>query len=192
LARRSHSFLAAAFHTDYVGTVSLFWALLMVWAVFGDGGLAIAGPYAAEVWPSSIRATGMGSAYGFGGIGKIIGPLGLALIIGSSSVIKPDVSLKAIIPAFLYFACFSVGRSATKPRFHYRGNAHVMASCEAKSSKLRCICKDLERLADITGVRRKDAERSSKRRYRVYRHEGYPAVTASISNHGNIDASIGK
>jgi MFS transporter, putative metabolite:H+ symporter len=100
--------LAAAFHTDYVGTVSLFWVLLMVWAVFGDGGLAIAGPYAAEVWPSSIRATGMGSAYGFGGIGKIIGPLGLALIIGSSSVIKPDVSLKAIIPAFLYFASFYV------------------------------------------------------------------------------------
>jgi putative MFS transporter len=50
----------------------------------------------------------MGSAYGFGGIGKIIGPLGLALIIGSSSVIKPDVSLKAIIPAFLYFASFYV------------------------------------------------------------------------------------
>jgi MFS transporter, putative metabolite:H+ symporter len=50
----------------------------------------------------------MGSAYGFGAIGKIIRPLGLALIIGSSSVIEPDVALKAITPAFLYFSSFYV------------------------------------------------------------------------------------
>jgi hypothetical protein len=67
-----------------------------------------------------------------------------------------------------------------------------MASCEAKSSKLRCICEDLEKLTHKTRVKRKDVERSSKRRHRVYRHEGYPVVTASICHHGNIAASIGK
>src|SRR6202042_1865312 len=87
---------------------SVFWLLLAVGFFFADGGFAIVGPYAAEVWPSHLRTSGMGSAYGFGGIGKIIGPLGLALIIGSSSVIKPDVSLKAIVPAFLYFASFYI------------------------------------------------------------------------------------
>ena len=36
----------------------------------------------------------MGSAYGFGGIGKIIGPIGLALIV-------------VIVPSFLYPAAWS-------------------------------------------------------------------------------------
>jgi hypothetical protein len=55
------------------------------------------GPYAAEVWPSTLRTSGMGSAYGFG-VGKIIGPIGLALIVGSSNIVKPDVTIAAIVP----------------------------------------------------------------------------------------------
>jgi len=35
----------------------------------------------------------MGSAYGFGGIGKIIGPLGLAMIVRLEQLLKPDVPL---------------------------------------------------------------------------------------------------
>jgi putative MFS transporter len=62
----------------------------------------------AEVWPTRLRATGMGSAYGFGGIGKIIGPLGLALIVGTSNVIEPKATLAAITPSFLYFAAWLV------------------------------------------------------------------------------------
>jgi putative MFS transporter len=80
--------------------------LLIVTNFFADGGFAIVGPYAAEVWPSSLRASGMGSAYGFGGIGKIIGPLGLALIVGSSNVVTPQASLAAIMPAFIYLAAW--------------------------------------------------------------------------------------
>jgi putative MFS transporter len=56
------------------------------------------------VWPASLRTSGMGSAYGFGGIGKIIGPLGLALIVGSSNVVKPEASVSMLIPAFIYLA----------------------------------------------------------------------------------------
>jgi hypothetical protein len=35
------------------------------------------------------RTSGIGSAYGFGGIGKIIGPVGLALIVGSGTISSP-------------------------------------------------------------------------------------------------------
>ena len=48
----------------------------------------------------------MGSPYGFGGIGKTIGPLGLALIVGSSNYLKPDVPLPQIPLAFLYLGCW--------------------------------------------------------------------------------------
>jgi len=50
----------------------------------------------------------MGSAYGFGGIGKIIGPIGLALIVGSSIIVKPQVTLAAIVPSFIYLAGWSL------------------------------------------------------------------------------------
>lgn len=96
--------LAGVFHSAMLGGVSVFWLLLILVHFLGDGGFSIVGPYSAEVWPSNLRTTGMGSAYGFGGIGKIIGPLGLALIVGSSNVVKPEVTMDAILPAFLYLA----------------------------------------------------------------------------------------
>jgi putative MFS transporter len=96
--------LAGVFHSNFIGGVSVFWLILMVAHFFGDGGFAIVGPYSAEVWPSQLRATGMGSAYGFGGLGKILGPLGLAMIIGSSNVVKPEVTVGAITLAFIYLA----------------------------------------------------------------------------------------
>jgi putative MFS transporter len=86
--------------------VSAFWLILAVTYFFADGGFAIVGPYAAEVWPSHLRTSGMGSAYGFGGIGKIIGPVGLALIVGSGNYLKPDVPLPEIPLAFLYLGCW--------------------------------------------------------------------------------------
>ena len=43
------------------------------------------GPYLAEVWPARLRASGMGLGYGVGNLGKTLGPLGLALIVGSSN-----------------------------------------------------------------------------------------------------------
>ena len=91
-----------------MGGVSLFWLFIVLGDFFYDGGFAIIGPYSAEVWPTRLRTTGMGSAYGFGGIGKIIGPLGLALIVGSSNVVKPDVTVAAIPASFLFLAAWLV------------------------------------------------------------------------------------
>src|SRR4051794_21420429 len=91
--------------------VSAFLLLLAVTFFFADGGFAIVGPYAAEVWPSHLRTSGMGSAYGFGGIGKIIGPVGLALIVGSGNYLKPDVPLPQIPQAFVYLGCWFLMRA---------------------------------------------------------------------------------
>jgi putative MFS transporter len=95
--------MAGFLHDAYFGGVSLFWVALVAADFFYDGGYAIIGPYLAEVWPTRLRTTGMGAAYGFGGIGKIIGPLGLAVIVGSSDMITPKATLDAILPCFIYF-----------------------------------------------------------------------------------------
>jgi MFS transporter, putative metabolite:H+ symporter len=98
--------LAAYLRRSFWGATSAFWLMLVLTYFFADGGFAIVGPYAAEVWPARLRVSGMGSAYGFGGIGKVIGPLGLALIVGSSNIIDPQVSVAKIIPAFLYLGAW--------------------------------------------------------------------------------------
>jgi putative MFS transporter len=98
--------LAGYNHTGTIFGLSAFWLILAAAMFFADGGFAIVGPYAAEIWPSHLKTTGMGSAYGFGGIGKILGPVGLALIVGSSNYLKPDVPLTAIPTAFLYLGCW--------------------------------------------------------------------------------------
>ena len=96
--------LAGYWHDVYLGTVSVFFVLIMVQRFFGDASYAIIGPYLAEVWPNRLRASGMGFSYGIGNLGKIIGPLGLALIVGSSNYVSPKVTLDAIFPALLFLA----------------------------------------------------------------------------------------
>jgi putative MFS transporter len=99
----------AIWHSIFIGSISLFFLLLIGADVFVEGGFAIVGPYSAEVWPSSIRSTGMGAAYGFGGLGKVLGPLGLALIVGSSNIITPAASVAALLPAYSFLAgCFVI------------------------------------------------------------------------------------
>ena len=88
--------------------ISVFYLMMLVAYGFTDGGFALVGPYSAEVWPTNLRTTGMGSAYGFGGLGKIIGPAGLALIAGSSDVVNPGASIAALAPGFIFLACFGV------------------------------------------------------------------------------------
>jgi len=89
----------------FIGSVSVFWLMLMAHSFFGGGSYAIIAPYMAEVWPAGLRASGMGLGYGVGNFGKIISPLGLALIIGSSNFVKPEATVGAIVPA-MYFLAF--------------------------------------------------------------------------------------
>jgi putative MFS transporter len=75
---------------------------------FNNGGYAVVGPYSAEVWPATLRGSGMGFGYGLGNFGKIIGPLGLALIVGSSDISLPKATLPGIEPAMYYLAAWCV------------------------------------------------------------------------------------
>jgi putative MFS transporter len=103
--------LAGHLSTVMIGSVSVFWLMLMAHAFFGGGSYTIIAPYMAEVWPAGLRASGMGLGYGVGNLGKIISPLGLALIVGASNFIKPEASVHGIIPA-MYFLAFWTGLSA--------------------------------------------------------------------------------
>ena len=88
----------------WVGAASMFFVMILVTAFFGSGNYSIVGPYMAEVWPTRLRTSGMGLGYGIGNMGKIIGPLGLAVIVGTSNFVKPEATLSAIVPALLYLA----------------------------------------------------------------------------------------
>jgi MFS transporter, putative metabolite:H+ symporter len=50
------------------------------------------------------RASRMGFGYGIGNLSKILGPLGLALIVGSSNYVNPQATVEAVFPAFLFLA----------------------------------------------------------------------------------------
>jgi putative MFS transporter len=99
--------LAGFYYDGMIGGVSVFWLLVMVQRFFGDGAYAIIGPYSAEIWPAGLRASGMGFGYGLGNLGKVIGPLGLALICGQSNFVSPKASLDFIVPAMLFLAVWS-------------------------------------------------------------------------------------
>jgi MFS transporter, putative metabolite:H+ symporter len=98
--------IVAGYAADYmIGAVSVFWLMLMGHAFFGGGSYSIIAPYMAEVWPAGLRASGMGLGYGVGNLGKIISPLGLALIVGGGNFFKPAASVGAMVPA-MYFLAF--------------------------------------------------------------------------------------
>jgi putative MFS transporter len=78
-------------------------AFIAVFAFVG-GGWAVTGPYATEVWPQHLRATGMGSAYGIAGLGRVVGPFVLSFFAGSGNVVSPKATTNAIGPAYIFYA----------------------------------------------------------------------------------------
>jgi putative MFS transporter len=51
-----------------------------------------------------LSARGVGLAQAANGVGKIMGPLCLALIAGTSNLITPKATIDAVTPAFLFLA----------------------------------------------------------------------------------------
>jgi putative MFS transporter len=94
----------------YIGTWSVFYILWISQAFFSSAIYSVVGPYMAEIWPARLRSSGMGLSYGTGNLGgKVLGPFGLALIMGAGDIIKPAApNLVMLGPAFIYFASWYI------------------------------------------------------------------------------------
>jgi len=96
--------IVSQFWSAVWGGVPIIYVSFILVYGFINGGWSITGPYSTELWPQRLRATGMGSAYGIGGIGRIFGPMILALFAGSANLVSPKATTAAIGPAYIFFA----------------------------------------------------------------------------------------
>jgi putative MFS transporter len=99
--------VAGVTHDATIASIAVFYVMLIVAFMFIDGGFAVVQPYHSEVFPTNVRASGLGMAYGVGGLGKIVGPAGLALISGAGTLVTPEATLAALAPGFVFFAAFA-------------------------------------------------------------------------------------
>ena len=96
---------AAGYYNDVVvGGLPLMVVLLAASTFFIEGGFANFAPYTVERYGARLgaRASGLGQAAN--GVGKIIGPLSLALIAGTSNIVSPQASAEAVLPAYFFLA----------------------------------------------------------------------------------------
>ena len=100
--------LIAAF--AHSGTV--FFTGILITMMFGDGAFGILNAFGAEQFPNEARSTGLGLGYGIGATAKIFGPALMGVLIGGS-MIKQNVTLDAVPPAFILFAVLLVIGSVT-------------------------------------------------------------------------------
>ncbi len=93
---------AGLFHDQFYGSIPIFIVLLAAGALFFDGGYSNLSPYTAEIFPVGLAARGLGQAAN--GVGKIVGPLSLALIAGAGNLVAPQATANAVLPAFLFLS----------------------------------------------------------------------------------------
>jgi putative MFS transporter len=94
----------------FIGPWSLFYVLFVAQTFFSSAIYSVVGPDMSEIWPARLRSSGMGMSYGIGNLGgKVLGPAGLAVIMGAGDIIKPAAPNLAMLgPAFLYFASWLI------------------------------------------------------------------------------------
>lgn len=95
---------AAVANQTMLGPVSVFFVVLILINFTSDGGFANLAPMPPELYPANLRSHAMGLAEGVNGIGKIVGPLSLGLIAGTTNLITPQATVDALPPAFMYLA----------------------------------------------------------------------------------------
>jgi putative MFS transporter len=106
---------AAYFNNVFVGGVPLL-VILLCASTFGiDGGFSNLAPYTVEIFGVRMGARSSGLGQAANGVGKILGPLSLALIAGTSNIVSPHATAEAVFPAilFLAFSMVLVGLSFT-------------------------------------------------------------------------------
>ena len=101
--------IISRFWNAHLGNVPVIYLAFITVYGFVGGGWAVTGPYATEVWPQHLRATGMGSAYGIAGLGRILGPVVLSFFAGSANLVSPKATTGAIEAAYLFYAMCGIG-----------------------------------------------------------------------------------
>src|SRR5215813_5311265 len=92
------------FYREFIFGWSVFALLIVFGAAFYSGMFSNISPYVVEVFPVSLGGRAFGLAQAANGVGKILGPVCLALIAGSQDVVSPKATTDAIAPAFLFLA----------------------------------------------------------------------------------------
>ena len=111
-----------AFYQDFIAGWSVFALLVVFGAAFYSGSFSNMTPYVVEVFPVSLGARAFGLAQAANGVGKILGPVCLALIAGSSDVVSPKATADAVAPAFLFLAACEL--AALIAIYAYRRETH--------------------------------------------------------------------
>jgi MFS transporter, putative metabolite:H+ symporter len=97
-----------AFYREFIAGWSVFALLVTSGAAFYSGLFSNISPYVNEVFPVSLGGRAFGLAQASNGVGKILGPICLALIAGSNDLVSPKATADAVGPAFLFLAICEV------------------------------------------------------------------------------------
>lgn len=127
--------IAFAAHSQVVG-VPVILIALMLGAIFYDGGFANIMPFATELYPVRLAALGGAVAHVASGSAKLIGPVLLALVAGSSNIFSPAATDAAIMPAFLLIALFPAIGLAAVLRFRFETNGVPMRLTDPNPAQL--------------------------------------------------------
>src|SRR6516225_4971426 len=98
--------LAAAgyYNSVLLGGLPLLVILLCCSTFCIEGGFSNLAPYTVESYGVRMGARSSGLGQTANGVGKILGPLSLALIAGTSNLVSPQATADAVFPAFLFLA----------------------------------------------------------------------------------------
>lgn len=93
--------------------LNLFVLCLIAAAFFFDGAFSNLQPHPAEIFPVNVAARGVAVSHVASGLGKVGGPMVLALLAGTNNVVSPAATAAVATPGFLLMAgCFAVGAAA--------------------------------------------------------------------------------
>jgi MFS transporter, putative metabolite:H+ symporter len=135
--------LAAAgyYNTVVVDGLPLMVVLLCASTFFIEGGFSNLAPYTVESYGVNLgaRASGLGQAAN--GVGKILGPLSLALIAGTSNIVSPQATADAVLPAYIFLAgCMGlVGLSFLILGVETHGKAMAFGAEAAPAPEVRAV-----------------------------------------------------
>ena len=96
--------LAGNYNAALLRGVPVFVILVAAAAFFVEGGLGNITPYTIEQYGVRLGSRASGLGHAAAGVGKIFGPLVLALIAGTGNVVSPKATQHAVFPAFVFLA----------------------------------------------------------------------------------------